>query len=138
MESINRKISNPALGSRGFTLLEIIVSLALVSIAVVIVMQLFSLNLRAIAASDGYVNASANAEAVMRAVLTDEDFPDGASTSGVIDIYRYESFVAKVNEERNSATNTELYLVKVVVYWRDGVRDKSLTLNTLKLVEKKI
>jgi prepilin-type N-terminal cleavage/methylation domain-containing protein len=126
------------LDCRGFTLLEIIVALALVATAVVVVMQLFSANLRAIAASDGYVNASAYAEAVMRTVLTDEDFPDKAASSGTIDIYRYESSAVKVNEERTSTTNVDLYLVTVTVHWLEGNRDKSLKLNTLKLIEKKI
>lgn len=125
-------------GCKGFTLIEILVALALVSTAVVVVMQLFSANLRAISASDAYVNASANAESVMRAVLTDEDFPDKAASSGTLDIYRYESSAIKVNEERTSTTNVDLYLVMVTIHWREGSRDKTLTLNTLKLIEKKI
>jgi type II secretion system protein I len=123
---------------RGFTLLEIIVALALVATAVVVVMQLFSASLRAISASDDYVSASANAEAVMRAILTDEDFPDRAASSGSLDIYRFESTAVKVNEERTKTTNTDLYKVTVIIRWRQGSAEKSIALNTLKLVEKKI
>jgi general secretion pathway protein I len=122
----------------GFTLLEIIVALALVATAVVMAVQLFSANLKAIAASDSHVRASANAGAVMREVLTDEDFPDNAVTSGYIDIYRFETSAYKVDEERNQTINVDLYRVDVILSWREGNRDRSVTLNALKLVEKKL
>jgi len=124
--------------SRGFTLLEVIVALSLVSIAVVIVMQLFSANMRAIATSESYVNASANAEAVMRNLLADEDFPKNAAMSGFLEEYRCESSVVKVNEERTKTINAEIYQVKVTLSWKDGLRDRTITLYTLKTIEKKI
>jgi general secretion pathway protein I len=119
-------------------LLEIIVALALIATAVVVAIQLFSANLRAIHASDGYVRAAANAESVMRAILTDEDFPAGAATAGTLDVYRYESTVTKIEDEKYNNIIAELYRVDVVVRWRDGERDKTMTLSTMKLVEKKI
>jgi prepilin-type N-terminal cleavage/methylation domain-containing protein len=126
------------MGVRGFTLLEIIVALALVAIAVVVAIQLFSANLRAIASSEGHVKAAANAEAVMRSIITDEDFPNSAATAGTLDIYRYETSATKIDEERNSALNVDLYRVDVGISWREGTRDKSITLSGLKLVERKI
>jgi prepilin-type N-terminal cleavage/methylation domain-containing protein len=122
----------------GFTLLEIIIALSIVGIAVVVAMQLFSVNLRAIATSEDYVNAAAGAEAVMRSVLSDDDFPANASSGGVINEYRYESSAVKVNEERTGPANVDLYQVRVTIHWKDGRRDKSITLYSLKMTEKKI
>jgi len=122
----------------GFTLLEIIVALALVSTVVVIAIQLFSANLRAISASDGYVRASANAESVMRAIITDEAFPDNASTAGTLDIYRYETSATKEEDEKYSNLSVDMYRVNVVISWKEGSRDKMITLNAMKLVKKKI
>ena len=125
-------------GSEGFTLLEIIVALSIIAIAVVTAIQLYSANLRAIFTSDSYVNAAVNAEAVMRNVLEAEDFPVGAAAGGVSNGYRFDSVAVRVNEEKTKQANAELYQVKVTVYWKEGIRDKSLTFNTLKFIEKKI
>jgi prepilin-type N-terminal cleavage/methylation domain-containing protein len=125
-------------GKDGFTLLEVLVALALVTTAVVMAVQLFSANLRAIGSSDSYVKASANAEAVMRAIITDEDFPNSAATAGTLDIYRYETSATKIEDEKSRTVTVDLYRVDVVLSWRDGSRDRSLTLTTLKLIEKKI
>ena len=135
---IMRKGCDVRYGCEGFTLLEIIVALSIIAIAVVTAIQLYSANLRAIFTSDSYVYAAANAEAVMRNILEDEDFPKNATTGGVSNGYRFDSLAVRVNEERTKQTNAELYQVKITVYWKEGSRDKSLTLNTLKLVEKKI
>jgi len=48
---------------KGFTLIEVLVAVALLGIAVTVVIQLFSANLRAIASSEDYIYASARAEA---------------------------------------------------------------------------
>jgi prepilin-type N-terminal cleavage/methylation domain-containing protein len=126
------------IGACGFTLLEIIVALALITISGVIAIQLFSANLRAISASDGHVKASANAEALMRAILTDEDFPNNATTAGVTDIYSYATRATKIEDEKSAVVNADLYRVDVVLSWREGLREKSVTLNTLKLIERKL
>ena len=138
--SIKKRKKGPDVrcGCEGFTLLEIIVALSIIAIAVVTAIQLYSANLRTIFTSDSYVNAAVNAEAVMRNILEDEDFPAGATTGGVSNGYRFDSLTVKVNEDKTKQTNAELFQVKVTVYWKEGIRDKSLTLNTLKLVEKKI
>jgi general secretion pathway protein I len=125
-------------GLEGFTLLEILVALSLIGIALAVVFQLFAANSRSIAASESYVHAAAHAEAVMRSILEDEKFPD-ATLSGITeDGYRYEASVTKGYEERVQALNVDLYQVKATIYWHDGAREKSLSLQTLKMTEKKI
>ena len=44
---------------KGFTLIEVLVSVVLLGIAVAIVLQLFSANVRALATSEDYIYASA-------------------------------------------------------------------------------
>ena len=133
------KISGAARrGQAGFTLLEIIVAFALIATAVLLAVQLFSANLRAIATSESHMRASAYAGAVMREITTDEDFPNNASTSGFVDIYRFETSAVKVDEERNSTINADLYRIDVALSWREGNRDKTISLSSLKLIERRL
>jgi len=122
----------------GFTLLEILVAISLIGIVLVVVMQLFSANLRSVAVSESYVNAAAHAEAIMRNILEDENFPNAILSGTTEDGYRYAATVTKGYEERVQALNVDLYQVRATIYWHDGTRERSLTLQTLKLTEHKI
>ena len=122
----------------GFTLLEIIVAMALVSIAVLVVFQLFAAGSRSIAISRGHVDAVIRAEEIMRSVLTDDNFPYSASSSGWREGYRYETGASRAFEDRTQTAGAELYQVQVTVYWKEGIRDKSFSLYTLKAADKKI
>ena len=57
------------LSARGFTLMEIMVALAVMGFAVVYLVQLFSSNLRMIGTSQDYVIALTQAEAMMREIV---------------------------------------------------------------------
>ena len=122
----------------GFTLLEILVAFSLISIVLVVVMQIFSAGLRSLSASDGYVNASARAEAVMRNILEDDDFPKVPLSGSTLDGYRFNAENTKGYEERTQALTVDLYQVKMTIYWNEGVRERSMSLETLKMTEKKI
>jgi prepilin-type N-terminal cleavage/methylation domain-containing protein len=122
----------------GFTLLEILVAISLIGIVLVVVMQLFSANLRSLSISESHVNATAHAEAIMRNILEDEEFPNTILSGTTEDGYRYDATIAKGYEERIQALNIDLYQVKVTIYWNDGTRQRSIFLETLKMTEKKI
>ena len=73
---------------QGFTLLEILVSLSIIAVAVTVVLQLFSADLRAISASENYLSAVTKAEAKMREVLDNEDLAEKAWSDATPDGYR--------------------------------------------------
>jgi len=123
---------------QGFTLLEILVAFSLISIVLVVVMQIFSAGLRSLSVSDSYVNASARAEALMRNILEDDDFPKVTLSGSTLDGYRFNAVITKGYEERTQALNVDLYQVKMTIYWNDGVRERSISLDTLKMTEKKL
>ena len=114
------------------------VAISLIGIVLVVVMQLFSANLRSLSASESYVNAAAHAEAIMRNIIEDEEFPKTTLSGTTEDGYRYEASIAKGYEERVQSLNVDLYQVSVTIHWNEGLRERSLSLNTLKLTEKKI
>jgi general secretion pathway protein I len=122
----------------GFTLLEVLVALVLLSVALVVILQLFSANLRGIAASEDLAKATMRAEASMRDVLDDEDIAEKSSSETTPDGYRTDVAITKVDEKKTENLPLELLQISLKVHWKDGVKERSLTLKTMKAVTKKV
>jgi prepilin-type N-terminal cleavage/methylation domain-containing protein len=127
---------NICVSSRGFTLLEVIVAIAILGIAVAVVMQLFSADLRAISTSGDYVAAATRAEAEMRNVLDDKNLREASFSETTSDGYRIDVSVAQVLKERTDNLQVRLLRIDLTVHWTKGTKEKSLTLSTMKTVNK--
>jgi prepilin-type N-terminal cleavage/methylation domain-containing protein len=120
----------------GFTLLEVLVAIAILGIAITVVIQLFSANLRAISASGDYVSASIKAESKMREILSDENklieesFSESTNDGYIIDVS-----INNVLNERTDNLMVRLLEINLTVHWTRGIKEKSLTLKTMKLVK---
>ena len=125
-------------GTGGFTLLEVLVALALLGIAVTAVLQLFSANLKSISASEEYVAGSLEAQSKLKEVLDGNEFSEkswyGVTNNG----YRFQVSVSDSLSERIENLPVKLVAVEVKVYWNRGDLEKSLTLKTMKIVEKPV
>ena len=102
---------------KGFTLIEVLVSVVLLGIAVTIVLQLFSANVRAIATSEDYIYASAKAEAKMREVLEDDEISEISFSEITDDGYRIDVSIAEVLHERTENLQVRLMEVVLTVFW---------------------
>jgi len=122
--------------SPGFTLLEILVSLSIVAIAVTVVLQLFSADLRALSASEDYLAAVTKAEARMREVLDDEDLKETSWSEVTPDGYRMDVTMSEVLKERTDNLQVKLLEVGLTVRWVNGTKQKTLTLRTMKVLNK--
>ncbi|MEW6188418.1 MAG: prepilin-type N-terminal cleavage/methylation domain-containing protein [Thermodesulfobacteriota bacterium] len=122
----------------GFTLLEVLVALVLLGMAVTAMLQLFSANLNAISKSEGYVACSLEAQSKMREVLEEKELSESSWSGITANGYRYQVTVAELLKERTDSLPLKLLEVEVRLYWNLGVREKTLSLNTMKMVEKKI
>jgi prepilin-type N-terminal cleavage/methylation domain-containing protein len=120
----------------GFTLLEVIVAIAILGIAVAVVMQLFSADLRAISTSGDYVAVATRAEAEMRNVLDDKNLQEASFSETTSDGYRIDVSVAQALKERTENLQVKLLRIDLTVHWIKGTKEKSLTLSTMKIVNK--
>jgi prepilin-type N-terminal cleavage/methylation domain-containing protein len=123
---------------KGFTLIEVLVSVVLLGIAVTIVLQLFSANVRALATSEDYIYASAKAEAKMREVLENYDISEISFSEITDDGYRIDVSITEVLHERTENLQVRLLEVVLTVSWTQGAHEKSLTVRTMKVLEKEI
>ena len=121
---------------RGFTLLEVLVSLSIVAIAVTVVLQLFSTDLRAIAASDDYASAVIKAEAKMREVLDKDDLTETSWSEATPDGYRMDVSISDVLKEKTNNLQVRLLEISLTTRWFKGTKEKMLALKTMKIINK--
>jgi type II secretion system protein I len=120
----------------GFTLLEVLVSLAIMAIAVTLVLQLFSADLRAVSRAGDMTWASVKADARIKKIL-DELSPVTASWGEATDDgYRMDVSIAEVLTDRTDNLPFKLMEVSLIVAWTEGRKEKSLSLKTLKMVDR--
>jgi len=124
--------------AEGFTLIEILVAISILGIAVTVVLQLFSANLRAISVSGDYTAAATKAHVKMRELL-DEEKPVEQSLSEVTDDgYRIDTSVAETLKERTENLQVKMMELAVTIHWVKGIKEQSLTIRTLKAVKKEL
>ncbi len=133
------KIQNPkSKTQKGFTLLEILVALAILGIAIAVVVQLFSANLRAISASEDYLSAVAKADSKMRELLEDEKLAEKTWSESTEDGYSVDVTISRALKERTDKLQMDLLEVSLVLRWTKGPKEKSVNLKSLKVVNKKV
>lgn len=123
---------------KGFTLIEILVAIALLGIAITIVIQLFSANLRAVSASEDYVAAAIKAEIRMRELLDDDNLSENTSVETTDDGYRFDIAVTDSLKDRTENLQVRLFQIDITIHWTKGKKNKALTLNSLKMMRKQI
>ena len=122
----------------GFTLLEVLVAIAILGIAITVVLQLFSANLRAISVSGDYVSAAIKAEAKMREILSDDKLSEKSSSETTDDGYRIDVSVTDALKERTDNLQVRILEIDLTVHWTRGTKERSLAMKTMKLVNKEI
>ncbi len=122
----------------GFTLLEVLVAMVLLSISLVAIFELFSANLKGIAKSDDYSHAVIMAESKMREVLDDDTLKERSWSESTDDGYRIDTVVSSTADDRTENLQIKLLEINLTVSWTKDSKERTLKLKTLKMVDKKI
>lgn len=121
----------------GFTLMEVLVSIAILSIGIVSIIQLFSQSLKSTHQSKLYSDAIFHARQKMDEVLTSWDLEEGMM-EGEFEgntMFLWEvSVTPDESMDYSEGMNSQLitWLIYVKVKWREGLRDRYYDLTTLK------
>jgi len=122
----------------GFTLLEVLVAMALLSISLAAIFELFSADLRGIAKSDDYSHAVIMAESKMRKILDDDTLGERSWTEATDDGYRIDAVVSSTASDRTENLQVKLLEINLTVSWIKDSKDRTLNLKTVKMVKKQI
>jgi general secretion pathway protein I len=120
----------------GFTLLEVLVALAIMAIATTLVIQLFSADLRAIARAGDMTSAAVRGDSRIREILAEQSLGEKAWSETTEDGYRIDIAVTEAIKARTDNLPVKLMEVELTVRWIEGMREKSLRLKTVKMVDK--
>ncbi len=110
--------------AEGFTLLEVLVSLAVMAIAMTLVMQLFSANLRAVVRSGDMTSAIIKGESRLREILAEPFLTETAWNEVTDDGYRIDVAVSEAMRERTDNLPVKLMEIVLTVHWIDGFKRK--------------
>ena len=127
----------------GFTLLEIMVALAILATGIVSVLELFGSSLRLGGKASQRTQAVIYAQNVMERVLAKEHLEDGQESGEFPNGYRWEARVQEIHppedgrkrlqDNREQATDFfHLKEISVGVFWSEGVGQQSYLLRSLR------
>jgi type II secretion system protein I len=133
-----RKVHDIVASNNGFTLLEILVALAILATAVTIIFQLFSAGLRNIAVSEDVVSAAVRAEAKMREVLSNEELTENSWTETTTDGYTFAVNITEALQEKTDSLPVQVLQIDLSITWTKNTRERSLRLKTYKTVNKQV
>ena len=120
----------------GFSLLEVLVAFAILSVSLGVLYQAFSTSLRNVSAVDHYSRAMVVAEARLAEAVAEMPFREGSDRGETDDSYRWEVTVARYEEPEKkfkSKEQYEPYQIEVEVTWGGKRHPQVYRLSTLRL-----
>jgi len=123
------------LSNNGFSLLEVIVALAIMAMGFVTVSQLFSGSIRSIGLSEQYLKATALAHSKLGELeINNYNLPELKGTFINEKNYHWDLEISPYSSQLNSTKNNiQLSEVILNVHWADANQIRSIKLNTLKV-----
>jgi general secretion pathway protein I len=121
-------VTRVPLRSAGFTLLEVVVALAIMAIALGVLYRAVGGGVRTVGDLSAYSRAVAVGESVLQ--MRDSVPAEGWNEAGQWDGFRWS--VASAPYEPGTGAGVPLHRVQVSVAWSDGLRDRTFTLVSLR------
>jgi type II secretion system protein I len=118
---------------RGFTVLEILVSLVIISIAVVSIIQLTSMNLRNLTKSGDQVNALLIANSKMRKVLEMDKMDDKSWRETDEQGNTYEISISEIRNKRTETLPVKLEEITLTLNYLIAQKERKVTLRAEKV-----
>lgn len=125
--------------NKGFTLIEVVVALAILGVGLAIIIELFSGGLRLGRTSEEYTKAANYARMKMEEISSQQDIEEGMKEGEFDNGFRWQVNVKKIDIlpiEKNPDFKppVELFQVKINILWKSGLKEKSTRIESYKTI----
>jgi len=120
---------------RGFSLLEILVAFAILSVSLGVLLQVFATGLRNAGAADDYTQATLYAESILAAIGKETPLAEGNHSGPINEQFSWRSRISPYLEGMPDPEKTHVraYRIEVEVFWTGLAQQRSVALETLRL-----
>ena len=132
--------SGNVFSTTGFTLIEIVVALAILGIGLTVIIELFSGGLRLGRTSEEYTRAMGYARVKMEEIISKGNIQEGTDAGDFDKTFRWQVDVKKIDllpvgQDPVLKPPVDLFLVKVNILWKSGLKERAASLQTYKTVK---
>lgn len=122
-------------GQRGFSLLEVLVAFAILSVSLGVLLQVFATGLRNAGVADDYTQATLYAESILAAYGRETPLGEGVREGPINDRFSWRGAVSADVEGMPDPEKTRMraWRVRVEVFWRGLLQTRSVMLETVRL-----
>ena len=130
-----RNLRTSHLEQRGFSLLEVLVAFAILSVSLGVLLQVFATGLRNVGMADDYSQATLYAESILSAYGRDAPLREGVSEGVINDRFSWRGAVSVYSDGMPDSAKTQVqaYRISVEVSWRGLAQTRTVALETLRL-----
>jgi general secretion pathway protein I len=126
--------------NRGFSLLEVVVAMAILGIGLIIIIELFSGGLRLGRTSEEYTKAVGYARMKLEEISLAKSLEEGIQEGEFDPEYRWQMEVKKVDllppgRETSYQPPVALYWVRIEVLWKSGTRERTTAVESYRLLK---
>ena len=120
---------------RGFSLLEVLVAFAILSVSLGVLLQVFATGLRNAGVADDYTQATLYAESILAAYGREVPLGEGVREGPINDRFSWRGTVSPYAEGMPDPEKTRMraWRISVEVFWRGLTQTRSVMLETLRL-----
>ena len=124
----------------GFTLMEVVVAMAILSIGLVAIIELFGGGLRLGKVSEEYTKAAGFARIKMEEVFLAKSLAEGVQQGEFSNEYRWQVEVKRVDllppgRDTTYRPSVALYRVRIDVLWKSGLKDRVASMESYRLLK---
>jgi general secretion pathway protein I len=128
--------------ARGFTLIEVLVAVAILGIGLTVTLELFSGGLRLGRASEEYTKAVNYARMKMEEMAVKPEVAEGVEEGSFDDTFRWQVEVKKmellpVADKPDFKPPANLFQVQIDVIWKSGSKERSTRIESYRTIKPK-